>query len=270
MIEPIVLKTNPKADHAQTAGVNEKAKIAEAAKEFEAVFLSYMLRSMRSSLKTNEMFGDSFGGDMMEGMFDMELAKHMSSGKNFGLSEMLYRKLTGEELSPSGVPGTGSAPRVVPPPVVGPEPASPPAGAPESRLEPFEGMIRDAAAEHGVDPALIKALIMSESSGRPAVESNRSAKGLMQLMDSTAADMGVQDIWDPRQNILGGTKYLRMLMDRFDGNLRLALASYNAGPATVERYGGIPPYRETRDYVERVTKFMNQFKQDNHDSAITG
>jgi Rod binding domain-containing protein len=270
MIEPIVLRTQAAAGQTPPTDAQEKARIAAAARDFEAVFVSYMLKSMRSSLKTNDMFGDSFGGDMMNGMFDMEIAKEMSKGKSFGLAEMLYKKLAGEEVHPSGSPESGIAPAVVSPAATRPDSASPAAGTPESRLAPFEEMIRDAAGEHGVDPALIKALIMSESSGRPAIESRRSAKGLMQLLDSTASDMGVKDVWDPRENIFGGTKYLRKLMDRFDGNLRLALASYNAGPATVERYGGIPPYRETREYIERVTQFMNQFKQDDHDSGING
>lgn len=268
MIESSVIGSSGNIASAAQSDAGEKARLAAAVKDFEAVFVSYMLKSMRSSLNSNEMFGDSFGGDLMDGMFDVELARSLSKGNGLGLGDALLRKL-----------GERDMPQSLPAPPVQQEPQEPEATrvSPAVRerthgrtLEPFEEMIRDAAKAHDVDPSLIKALIMSESSGRPSVMSNRSAKGLMQLMDSTAADMGVKDVWDPRENILGGTKYLKVLLDRFDGNLPLALASYNAGPGTVEKYGGIPPFRETREYVERVTKFMRQFAGENDGQTIEG
>jgi soluble lytic murein transglycosylase-like protein len=112
-----------------------------------------------------------------------------------------------------------------------------------------------AAKRHHVDPSLIQAVIAQESGGHPRAISSKGAKGLMQLMDGTAREMGVKDSMNPTENILGGTRYLRALLDRFDGDVSLALASYNAGAGAVERYGGIPPYPETQRYVEHVLHY---------------
>ena len=100
---------------------------------------------------------------------------------------------------------------------------------------------------------LVSAVIKAESNGDPKAVSTAGAKGLMQLIDSTASDMGVRNVFDPRENIEGGVKYLRKMINRF-GDIKKALAAYNAGPEAVKRYEGIPPYRETKNYVEKVLK----------------
>jgi soluble lytic murein transglycosylase-like protein len=113
-------------------------------------------------------------------------------------------------------------------------------------------LIEQAAAQAGVDPDLVRAVAAVESGYRNEAVSSAGAKGLMQLMDGTARQLGVTDSFDPEQNLLGGATYLRFLLDKF-GDEKLALAAYNAGPGAVQRYGGIPPYSETRDYVRLVT-----------------
>ena len=117
----------------------------------------------------------------------------------------------------------------------------------------FSTIILRETTRQGVRPELVRAVIQVESAFNPRARSSKGAMGLMQLMPATAADMGVRDPYDPEQNIRGGVAYLRHLLDRFDGNEELALAAYNAGPAAVARHGNnVPPYRETRNYLERV------------------
>ena len=121
-----------------------------------------------------------------------------------------------------------------------------------SRALQFEPLIARYAAERDVRPDLVRAVIQAESAFNPSALSHKGAIGLMQLMPATAAELGVTDPYDPAQNIRGGVTYLRQLLDQFDGNEELALAAYNAGPGAVNRYGAVPPFRETRDYIKRI------------------
>ena len=120
--------------------------------------------------------------------------------------------------------------------------------------------IAEAAAAHGVDPALIEAVIKQESAYDAGAKSCVGAQGLMQLMPETAKGLGVNDAMDPRQNVMGGAKYLRQLLDMYDGNMTMALAGYNAGPGNVDHYGGVPPFPETQNYVKKVLDNYQQFK----------
>jgi len=122
--------------------------------------------------------------------------------------------------------------------------------APPARLK----RIADAAAKRNhLDPALVEAVIRAESDWNPFAVSDKGAFGLMQLMPSTAERYGVKDVFDPAENVSGGTRYLRDLLERYHGNLKNSLAAYNAGEGAVARFGGVPDYRETRNYVRKVT-----------------
>jgi soluble lytic murein transglycosylase-like protein len=123
----------------------------------------------------------------------------------------------------------------------------------------FDDLIEEAAQKYEMPADLVKAVVRAESNFDPSAVSVCGAKGLMQLMDGTAADLGVTDSLDPTQNIEGGVAYLRQMLDRY-GQIPLALAAYNAGPGAVDRYDGVPPYAETQTYVRRVLGFASENK----------
>jgi soluble lytic murein transglycosylase-like protein len=127
-----------------------------------------------------------------------------------------------------------------------------PASAPAANEADLGVLVRQAAARYKLDEALLRAVVQAESAFNPQAISAVGAVGLMQLMPGTARELAVEDPLDPEQNLEGGARYLRWLLDLFPGRTELALAAYNAGPGAVMRFGGIPPYRETRSYVARV------------------
>lgn len=133
--------------------------------------------------------------------------------------------------------------------------------APPPKHWQYDGLIGLTAREHHVQPGLVKAVIAAESNFDPDAVSSAGARGLMQLMPETAASLGVKNLHHPTDNVRGGTRYLRMMIDRY-GDLVRALAAYNAGPKAVDRYGGLPPYRETRDYVQRVLTYYRHYDGD--------
>ncbi|NTV38253.1 MAG: lytic transglycosylase domain-containing protein [Anaerolineales bacterium] len=132
----------------------------------------------------------------------------------------------------------------------------------EPELLPFDRIIHEAAGRHHVDADLILAVIMAESQLNPTARSKKGARGLMQLMPVTADALDVTDIYNPAENINAGVRHLRWLLDRFDGDLRMALAAYNAGVQNVLRHDGVPPFPETRAYVRRVMDFYAAIKSD--------
>ncbi len=146
----------------------------------------------------------------------------------------------GSAAPPAGQGGTAAAPDPVPPAQI-------------------DALVDRNATTWQVEPALIKAVIANESGFDANATSGVGAQGLMQLMPATAASLGVRDPYDPAQNVAGGTRYLRGLLDRFGGDKRLAIAAYNAGPGAVEKYGDVPPYRETRNYVQNVLASFDKY-----------
>jgi soluble lytic murein transglycosylase-like protein len=127
-----------------------------------------------------------------------------------------------------------------------------------SRPHPASGeiarLVRSLAPRYRLDPNLVLAVVEVESNFNPTARSHKNAQGLMQLIPATAERFGVRDVWDPEQNLRGGMAYLRWLLDHFDGDVKLALAGYNAGEKAVERHGGVPPYKETQAYVRRILR----------------
>jgi len=126
-----------------------------------------------------------------------------------------------------------------------------------SRASAYHSIVHEKASLYDLDPSLIKAVIKTESNWNSRAVSRKGAMGLMQLMPATAMDMNVQNPYDPEENIEGGTKYLRNLLERFNGDITLALAAYNAGPKTVEKFGYVPPITETKHYVSKVLSLYN-------------
>lgn len=310
--QPITLPVTP-LKRGEKLEPSQKLKLEKAVREFESVFVGYLLKGMRNTVEKADNSNEGFGSDLLAGMFDMELAKHISKSSNIGLANMLYKTMTGEELSlrtaataqsafargnvqkQDGANGravsqkansrissselsfVNSPARQEPLAFVLPKAAvrdavevakanavRASAIVPKSlggRLNRYRGYIEEAAERHGVNENLIRAVIAAESHANEKAKSHKNAKGLMQLIDSTAAAMGVQNVWDPRENIMGGAKYLAQLLEQFDGDEKLALAGYNAGPANVVKHGGVPPFKETKQYVARVMNFLKLFEQ---------
>ncbi|HOP06915.1 MAG TPA: transglycosylase SLT domain-containing protein [candidate division Zixibacteria bacterium] len=281
----------------------EKERLKKATQEFEAFFTHYMLKTMRETIPDSPfedegMLSSSNGKDIFTDLFDMEVARQMAGGGSRSIGDMLYNSMLplieaeygvgsdNTELNPLN--GSESIPielnqdefRDV-------ESEEQPIGLPESSstsisitpqttsgpldtaeiISQYGRHIRSAARENEIDPALITAVIKAESNGDASAVSKAGAKGLMQLVDSTATDMDVTEVFDPKENIAGGSRYLKKMIDRF-GDTEQALAAYNAGPENVKKYGGVPPYRETQEYVEKVmTEFRAIRKSVSHSEA---
>jgi soluble lytic murein transglycosylase-like protein len=240
-------------------------RITSVAREFEALFTSMMLKAMRKTVGEGSLIPQSIGEKIYTGMLDDEYARLMGSGGTLGLADLVEKELRQHEENLVSTDGlrtpawmfdnrllsSGALPLR--------QSASIDYQSLAQRIEQWDELISRAADANGVDRNLIAAVIAQESGGNQYAVSRAGAKGLMQLMDMTARSMGVSSSFNPEQNIRGGTQYLRGLLDKFNGNEQLALASYNAGPGAVEKYRGIPPYRETQDYVRSVLALREQF-----------
>ena len=128
----------------------------------------------------------------------------------------------------------------------------------------YDDIIAEAASKYKLDPVLIKSVMQAESAFNAMAVSPVGALGLMQLMPEVAAELGAEDPMDPRQNIMAGALYLRRLLDSHRGNVKLALASYNAGPGAVAKYGTIPPFKETRNYVKKISGLLADARANDH------
>ena len=130
----------------------------------------------------------------------------------------------------------------------------------DKRIELFLPIIINASKRYNVDPDLVQAIIMAESSYNPSAVSCKGAVGLMQIMPATATSLGVEDPYDPEDNVNGGVKYLKWLLNQFDGDMMLAVAAYNAGRTNVQKYQGVPPYKDTQYYVKKVFEYYEHYQ----------
>jgi Rod binding domain-containing protein len=266
-------------------------KLRKACRDFESIFISYMLKSMRKASEKSDLFGSGLGSDIYNELFDQKLADEMARSGQMKIGEVLFNQYaplveTGKKVGPvMAAHADEKKPEIIElkPKLVKLESVAdktrvkmlapkhektiekPKPDEPKETgfLAKFEDAINDAAVKFGLSPDLLRAVIKHESGGNPKAHSPGGAKGLMQLIDSTAKMVGVVNPFNPTENIMGGAKYLSQLLGRFGGDHKKALASYNAGPAAVEKYGGVPPYKETMEYVQKVLATFNNEKNDN-------
>jgi Rod binding domain-containing protein len=234
----------------------ELAKLRKACEQFESLFIYYMLKTMRDASDKSSLFGEGFGSEIYSQLFDEGLADKMAENGPFGIGDMLmktYAKQAGlSEEEYKTYNSVISKPFYHYRPNIKVKAATPKVAADPAGIENYQTIIDEASKTHKVDPQLVKAVILQESGGDPKAISAKGAKGLMQLMDGTAEMLGVSDPFDIKQNINGGVKYLAGLITKFQGDLKKALAAYNAGPGAVEKYDGVPPFEETKNYVNSI------------------
>lgn len=253
--------------------------------DFEAMFMGQLMKGMRNTISQDGLNAPSPARRMFTEMLDQKYAAQTShspshqmadaperakSGALKSLAAQIYRSMIRQEAAAFlNTPADAAATDPIPMPVKqAPSPLPIPAEAskihavPAMRLSPavLHQLSENAGRKHGLPASLIRSVIQTESAGDSTAVSSAGAKGLMQLMDGTAKDLGVRDSFDPEANVDGGARYLKQLLRRFDGDITKTLAGYNAGPGAVEKHGGIPPYQETQNYVRTVLKRMGEYE----------
>lgn len=264
----------------------EKEKLKKAVFDFQALLINQMLQSMRETKFSDEEDSLGYGNETFTELFDMQFSSAISVNSRFGIAELLYEKLTGEKLiddnskisinndlknkksinNDNKIQNLDTKNKNIN--ISNKKISSKYSFNVFDILEKYDEIIKTSAETFDVDPNLIKAIIAAESSGNPNAISKAKAKGLMQLMDATARSMGVKNVFNPVDNINGGTKYFKYLLDKYNGDIKLALAAYNAGPGAVDKYDGIPPFKETKNYVNRVLNYYSLLKADRQELAL--
>jgi soluble lytic murein transglycosylase-like protein len=241
--------------------------IRKTAQEFGSLFVTMMIKEMRKGAFENDFMPESFGQKLYTEMLDEQYAQKISELSLQSFSDQIAKQLEASDKS-NGISALASiknglnSQRFAEFSSGNSTTADVSANYLNGKVEKWSSLIENASKTFNIDNNLIKAIIAKESSGNQNAVSPAGAKGLMQLMDSTALYLGVTNSFSPEENITGGTKYLAELIKKFNGNVPLALASYNAGPSAVEKYNGVPPYRETQDYVRDVLRYQ-QLLSDN-------
>ncbi|MCP4723555.1 MAG: transglycosylase SLT domain-containing protein [bacterium] len=241
--------------------IKGKEGIETAAKGFESMFLYQMLQEMQKTVPESELFGENYGEDVFMSLFYEKIADKMADRGTLGIGKMLNEHLE-KKYDKNTIPAEEIG-KIEEKPVEIEKIRSEPTPLPKTisgRIGNYNNIIEEAAIEYKLDPDLIRAVIVKESSGNPDAVSKVGAKGLMQLMDQTAGDLNVNNVFDPRENILAGTKYLKKQLVDNGGDLERALAAYNAGPSVVKLYDGVPPYKETQNYIEDVINLRYKFR----------
>jgi len=273
-----------------------KKEIAKAARGFESIFVNMMIKGLKETLLNDDEDNSEnmmFGANTLQSYGDMLWADDISkTGKGIGLAEMIYKQLTGgDNLEPirtifaksNIIENKKEIAQINKESVINPIEnkidkisikykkdidsndkiiGSSFRDRVNRRLRKYQDSIFAAAEKYNIPQPLIKAVITAESAGIPTAKSKAGAKGLMQLMDGTAKNLGVKNSYDPYENIMGGTLYLKMMLEQFDNNLDYALAAYNAGPGNVQKYNGVPPFNETKAYLQRVKKYFDLFNKE--------
>lgn len=236
------------------------------AREFEAMFTSMMLKAMRKTVGEGSLVPTSMGEKIYTDMLDSEYAKMTTNHASLGLADLIVKEI-GHKESSEALNGDWRKDFNVPLWAVQRQrtgdigAAEPVRGGADLLFrvkDKWNGLIRSISSRLGVDEHLVTAVIARESAGNPLAVSHAGAKGLMQLMDGTARELGVVYPFSPEENIQGGVRYLKKMLQMFDGDEKLALASYNAGPGAVRKHNGIPPYRETQEYVKAVLRLRDE------------
>lgn len=245
----------------------EKAGFEKAARGFESMFIHMMYKQMKNAMLDKPSDADkSFGADTLSGFTDLKFTEQLSnSGTGIGIAKLIYQQLTGEQLPSKteyiqrDIPMNDNDQTLSFNHQLFPN-VSDLGSSITNKLEKFQPIIDKASDQFGIPKNLIKSIINTESAGNPNAISKVGAKGLMQLMDGTAKDLGVENAFNPEENIMGGTKYIKMMLDRYEGDIDKALAAYNAGPGNVDKYGGIPPFNETQAYVKKVKNYLEKLQ----------
>lgn len=275
---------------------SQRADFAKVARGFESMFVNMIFKGMKSAMLEEKKSDMTFGADTLEGYTDMAFADEVvKKGTGIGIADMIYQNFTGEKLGgikemtpdqynrfiqnlkPNSIKTVNNKIELESIDVIKNKNEDikilndnntentnktnvAVSNKLEDRLESYSDFIKQASFRFGVPENLIKSVISAESYGKPDAISSVGAKGLMQLMDGTAKDLGVKNSFNPFENILGGTKYLKQMMDKYEGKLDLVLSAYNAGPGNVEKFNGVPPFKETQNYINKVKHYMNLFE----------